>query len=55
LFAIGIPTEGARIFTFVSPMPRTGSDVLLETNRVSKRMLQSAQEISAARRHAPGC
>lgn len=54
LFAIGIPTEGARIFTFVSPTPRTASDVLLETNRVSKRMLHTAQEISAVRRHAPG-
>jgi hypothetical protein len=54
LFAIGIPTEDARILTFASPTPRTGSDVLLETNRVSKRMLQSAEEISAVRRHTPG-
>jgi hypothetical protein len=54
LFAIGIPAEGARIFTFVSPTARTGSDVLLGTNRVSKRMLQCAEETSAVRRHTPG-
>jgi hypothetical protein len=52
LFAIGIPTEGARIFTIVSPTPQTASDVLRETNNVSKQLLLRAQKLSSARMSA---